>query len=92
MQAPMGEEHPGLEACMELKTNKVVESEKQEVIFHKWVGHGIGTSLLRQDRRRNRRGPVADDTRKLLKHWAQSWLLGIPVWSARLVIPQCPMC
>lgn len=47
MQAPVGAEHPGLEACIELKTNKVVENEKQEVIFHKWVGRDrniIGSS------------------------------------------------
>ena len=35
---------------MELKTNKVIENPKQDMIFHK----------------------------KLLKHWAQSWLLGVP--------------
>lgn len=35
---------------MELKTNKIIENEKQESIFHK----------------------------KMLKHWAQSWLLGVP--------------
>ncbi|ORY24230.1 RAI1 like PD-XK nuclease-domain-containing protein [Naematelia encephala] len=45
-----GDPHPGLGACMELKTNKVIYNEKQEFVFHK----------------------------KLLKHWAQSWLLGIP--------------
>ncbi|WWC72955.1 uncharacterized protein I206_106919 [Kwoniella pini CBS 10737] len=50
VRAEPGTSHPGLESCVELKTNKVIENEKQEFIFHK----------------------------KLLKHWAQSWLLGIP--------------
>lgn len=50
VQARPGEPHPGLEGCMELKTNKVIETEKQDMIFHK----------------------------KMLKHWAQSWLLGVP--------------
>jgi hypothetical protein len=36
---------------VELKTNKVIDSEKADHIFHK----------------------------KLLKHWAQSFLLGVPV-------------
>ncbi|WWC63877.1 uncharacterized protein I303_106482 [Kwoniella dejecticola CBS 10117] len=50
VRAEPGTPHPGLEKCVELKTNRVIENEKQEFIFHK----------------------------KLLKHWAQSWLLGIP--------------
>jgi hypothetical protein len=32
-----GSPHLGLEGCMELKTNKVIENEKQEMIFHKYV-------------------------------------------------------
>ena len=32
-----GEPHPGLDKCLELKTNMVIESEKQENIFHKSV-------------------------------------------------------
>ncbi|WVR08944.1 hypothetical protein IAU60_006003 [Kwoniella sp. DSM 27419] len=50
VRAEPGSAHPGLEHCVELKTNKVIQNEKQEAVFH----------------------------RKLLKHWAQSWLLGIP--------------
>ncbi|OCF79056.1 hypothetical protein I204_01000 [Kwoniella mangroviensis CBS 8886] len=50
VKAEPGLPHPGLDKCVELKTNKVIENEKQEFTFHK----------------------------KLLKHWAQSWLLGIP--------------
>ncbi|WWD06912.1 hypothetical protein V865_005009 [Kwoniella europaea PYCC6329] len=50
VKAEPGSPHPGLDKCVELKTNKVIENEKQEFTFHK----------------------------KLLKHWAQSWLLGIP--------------
>ncbi|WRT69205.1 uncharacterized protein IL334_006189 [Kwoniella shivajii] len=50
VRAEPGTPHPGLEKCVELKTNKVIENEKQEFTFHK----------------------------KLLKHWTQSWLLGIP--------------
>ncbi|WWC91055.1 uncharacterized protein L201_005996 [Kwoniella dendrophila CBS 6074] len=50
VRAEPGTSHPGLNKCVELKTNKVIENEKQEFTFHK----------------------------KLLKHWAQSWLLGIP--------------
>ncbi|WVW79529.1 hypothetical protein I302_101498 [Kwoniella bestiolae CBS 10118] len=50
VKAEPGTPHPGLDQCVELKTNKVIENEKQEFTFHK----------------------------KLLKHWAQSWLLGIP--------------
>ncbi|WVF65405.1 hypothetical protein IAT40_000132 [Kwoniella sp. CBS 6097] len=50
VRAEMGTPHPGLNKCVELKTNKVIYNEKQDNIFHK----------------------------KMLKHWAQSWLLGIP--------------
>ncbi|OCF35706.1 protein RAI1 [Kwoniella heveanensis CBS 569] len=50
VRAEVGTPHPGLNKCVELKTNKVIYNEKQDAIFHK----------------------------KLLKHWAQSWLLGIP--------------
>ncbi|RXK35825.1 hypothetical protein M231_06919 [Tremella mesenterica] len=50
VQAEIGSPHPGLDKCMELKTSKVIENEKQDLIFHK----------------------------KMLKHWAQSWLLGVP--------------
>ncbi|WWC98132.1 hypothetical protein V866_005023 [Kwoniella sp. B9012] len=50
VKAEPGSPHPGPDKCVELKTNKVIENEKQEFTFHK----------------------------KLLKHWAQSWLLGIP--------------
>lgn len=49
--AQEGSPNPGLQACIELKTNKVVDNEKSDSIFRK----------------------------KLLKHWAQSFLLGIPV-------------
>ena len=35
VQTRPGEPHPGLEGCMELKTNKVIENEKQDMIFHK---------------------------------------------------------
>lgn len=49
--AEVGAPNPGLEACVELKTNKVIDSERADGVFHK----------------------------KLLKHWAQSYLLGIPV-------------
>lgn len=35
--AEPGTPHPGLDRCMELKTNKVIENEKQEMIFHKYV-------------------------------------------------------
>ncbi len=35
--AKIGDPHPGLEGCMELKTNKIIENEKQEAILHKWV-------------------------------------------------------
>ena len=35
--ASPGNSSPGLEGCMELKTNKVIENEKQEAIFHKQV-------------------------------------------------------
>lgn len=51
VRAPPGEPNPGLEGTIELKTNKVIDSEKADWIFHK----------------------------KLLKHWAQSFLLGVPV-------------
>lgn len=49
----MGAENPGLEAYVELKTNKVIDSDRADAVFHK----------------------------KLLKHWAQSYLLGVPVSS-----------
>lgn len=49
--AAPGSPNPGLEHCVELKTNKVIDSERADGAFHK----------------------------KLLKHWAQSYLLGIPV-------------
>jgi RAT1-interacting protein len=67
MIAELGSPHPGLEGCMELKTNKVIENEKQEMIFHKFVADALNRDFA--------------DTlyRKLLKHWVQSWLLGIPV-------------
>ncbi|EKD04237.1 enzyme regulator [Trichosporon asahii var. asahii CBS 8904] len=45
-----GTPNPGLSKCVELKTNKVINDERGDNIFHK----------------------------KLLKHWAQSFLLGIP--------------
>lgn len=51
VRAPVGAPNPGLEATVELKTNKVVNSERTNAIFVK----------------------------KLLKHWAQSFLLGVPV-------------
>jgi RAT1-interacting protein len=35
MAAEVGADHPGLHKCMELKTNKVIENERQEAIFHK---------------------------------------------------------
>lgn len=47
----MGAPNPGLDACVELKTNKVIDSDRADMVFHK----------------------------KLLKHWAQSFLLGLPV-------------
>ncbi|ORX39312.1 RAI1 like PD-XK nuclease-domain-containing protein [Kockovaella imperatae] len=50
VNVPPGSPHPGLLGCMELKTNKVIENQKQDIIFNK----------------------------KLLKHWAQSFLLGVP--------------
>ncbi|WWD21178.1 hypothetical protein CI109_105662 [Kwoniella shandongensis] len=50
VRAEIGSPHPGLERTVELKTNKVIENERQDAVFHK----------------------------KLLKHWAQSWLLGVP--------------
>lgn len=37
---------------MELKTNKVVENEKQEAIFHKWVFHWlerVNTEVVQED-------------------------------------------
>lgn len=34
-QGEVGSPHPGLEGCLELKTNKVIENEKQEGIFHR---------------------------------------------------------
>ncbi|KAL7421087.1 decapping endonuclease targeting mRNA [Cryptotrichosporon argae] len=49
VRAEPGASHPGLAACIELKTNKVIENERQDAVFHK----------------------------KLLKHWAQSYLLGV---------------
>ncbi|TXT13195.1 hypothetical protein VHUM_01596 [Vanrija humicola] len=49
VRARPGSPNPGLEACVELKTNKVIESERHDAVFHK----------------------------KLLKHWAQSFLLGV---------------
>jgi RAT1-interacting protein len=82
----VGAGHPGLEACVELKTNKVVENEKQEVIFHKWVRRGVATSSIPHMPMPRLTWVYADDTRKLLKHWAQSWLLGIPVRSTQLVM------
>ena len=33
--AVLGSPHLGLKGCMELKTNKVIENEKQDAIFHK---------------------------------------------------------
>ncbi len=33
--AEVGAPHPGLEGCMELKTNKVIENDRQEGVFHK---------------------------------------------------------
>lgn len=53
---PPGTPNPGLNKCVELKTNKVINDERGDNIFHK----------------------------KLLKHWAQSFLLGIPVSSPQL--------
>ncbi|TXT14860.1 uncharacterized protein COLE_01053 [Cutaneotrichosporon oleaginosum] len=50
VRAPVGEPNPGLDATVELKTNKVIDSERADAIFLK----------------------------KLLKHWAQSFLLGVP--------------
>ncbi|GMK55772.1 hypothetical protein CspeluHIS016_0208280 [Cutaneotrichosporon spelunceum] len=50
VRAPVGAPNPGLDATVELKTNKVVDSERADRIFLK----------------------------KLLKHWAQSFLLGVP--------------
>ncbi|KAL1407664.1 decapping endonuclease targeting mRNA [Vanrija albida] len=44
-----GTPNPGLSSTVELKTNKVIESERHDAVFHK----------------------------KLLKHWAQSFLLGV---------------
>ena len=35
--AEPGTGHPGLEKCVELKTNKVIDTEKQDNIFHKHV-------------------------------------------------------
>jgi RAT1-interacting protein len=35
ISADVGADHPGLERCMELKTNKVIENERQEAAFHK---------------------------------------------------------
>lgn len=65
--AEVGAPHPGLDGCMELKTNKVIENERQEGIFHKYVGivPSMDAKLMTY--------------RKMLKHWAQSWLLGISV-------------
>lgn len=50
VKAPPGTPHPGLQACVELKTHKVIDSNRMDSIFHK----------------------------KMLKFWAQSWLLGVP--------------
>ncbi|RSH76626.1 Protein rai1 [Apiotrichum porosum] len=50
VQAEVGAPNPGLDACVELKTNKVIDSDRADMVFHK----------------------------KLLKHWAQSFLLGVP--------------
>ncbi|KAK8844162.1 hypothetical protein IAR55_006956 [Kwoniella newhampshirensis] len=50
VRSEIGSSYPGLSETMELKTNKIIENERQDAVFHK----------------------------KLLKHWAQSWLLGVP--------------
>ncbi|BEJ00674.1 hypothetical protein CcaverHIS631_0505310 [Cutaneotrichosporon cavernicola] len=50
VRGPVGSPNPGLDATVELKTNKVINSERADKIFLK----------------------------KLLKHWAQSFLLGVP--------------
>lgn len=51
VRATVGEPNPGLDSTVELKTNKVIDSDRADSIFCK----------------------------KLLKHWAQSFLLGVPV-------------
>lgn len=46
MVAEPGTSHPGLEKCVELKTNKVIRNGGQETAFHKYVAMVIDALLI----------------------------------------------
>jgi hypothetical protein len=70
-----GEWKKDMKQCVELKTNMILASGRQRINFEKCVQH----ICLWNDPRLTDYSPHLAVARKLMKHWAQSWLLGVPV-------------